>query len=194
MVRWAAVAALNFAFIVCTVTFVVMDNGEVQAIRSVGGWVRVVGGGVSNRDDLPAKSSKAFRCLGEHIIVLAPPHEVEKFTIVLNVDNVLYRYGLTNFRRSHSPLLLEFWPKITSTNVRGGVTEVKTIGERSVSKFAVRVNPHVSGWCIPRISPHRPEPLTCHRSFIQQLLESPAVVCPVGWGMQQAGMRSPAGA
>ena len=36
--------------------------------------------------------------------------------------------------------------------------------------------------------------LTCHRSFIQQLLESPAFVCPVGLVVQQAGMRSPGGA
>ena len=124
---------------------------------------------------LPAESSDVFGCTGEYIEILNPSDQIESFSGLLNIGNILSSYCGERWHGSDAEEAVEFWTKQSSLRIGIGKIEIKVGREQRVAQLTDDMQSQVSRWRIPAISPIRLESPVVERGgsvFLVTLIES----------------------
>jgi hypothetical protein len=149
--------ALSGAFIIGTITLVMVDHREAKAANGWGCCTGDINKRVANNDDPPTKSGYMTRSIRENIGVLRPSPQIKEFPTLLNIDNILGRNAGAGILWRDAAVKCVFWGDESSPSISGGVPKIKAEWKRCVAEAVSSMHDHIFSGGVSRISPYRPE-------------------------------------
>ena len=153
---WALIALFIFG----GVAFGVLDPGEDKSSRSAGwaGGMWLKKQGIALDIDQPTEFRNVRSSLWENIPITCPPIQVDKFSPILRVDNILGSDGSLIYAGGKAPDDNIVRPDKAFLLGSGGVVECVADRERRVSYITNSLNPHLLCRSITAVFPSWLEP------------------------------------
>lgn len=148
---------LQYAFVIGAIAACLMHIREANAL-GVNAWIESER--IASDKNLPTESCYTSRRVGQYVGISRPTPQIKKFSVSLNIQNILWSNGGTGKMRSLTASARHFWPQQSRSWWGSGISisKIKRGGHPRIAEEAVSIDLHSPSWCISAVLPNGSKP------------------------------------
>ena len=144
-------------FLVCTIALLMMDVAECKALSTVHQLAWNISPRVSCWYDNPTEPSNVLRRVRENIGISSPAKQIDNFSAVLNIQNILRENWRRRSLRSDPTHCGYFWWDKRRAHGDSWIIKIKPNSQEGIPDNALDVHRHVPSRGIAAVLPYRSE-------------------------------------